>query len=73
MATVPEAILQMVDGIINGDTRRGPLENKTKDCSCMRIMPPMPVPMMTPQRSDAESSIEIFASSAATLAAATAK
>jgi hypothetical protein len=45
---VPEAMLLMSIGIMNGESRPGPRSSKILSCSVVVDKPPMPEPMMTP-------------------------
>ena len=52
MATTPEAMLAMSEGIVKGETREGPRSMRTRAWFSMVSMPPMPEPMITPKRSE---------------------
>ena len=48
--TFPLAALTIRRGTVNGLTRLTPRLDRTLFCSSSVSMPPMPLPMMTPQR-----------------------
>jgi hypothetical protein len=50
-ATNPEHMLPMSEGIVNGETLRGPRSASTLSCDSYVYMPPIPDPTITPTRS----------------------
>ncbi len=51
IATSPAHMLPISDGIVKGETLRGPRSARTRSWFSKVYMPPIPEPMMTPTRS----------------------
>ncbi len=51
MATAPLGALAIISGIASGETRSGPLSRMTSWPLTSVVIPPIPVPTITPTRS----------------------